>query len=55
MLKLNTEAVKSILDRVTIGTTGRADGHDPTVAVANERVHKQVKKLQFKHRPLTCM
>ena len=29
--KLNAEAVKSILDGITIGTAGRANGHDPTV------------------------
>ena len=39
--KLNTEAVKSILDGVTIGTTGRVNAHDPMVAEANERIHKQ--------------
>ena len=42
--KLNTETVKSILDRVTIGTTGRADAHDPMVAEDNEGKHKQVKE-----------
>ena len=40
--KLNTEAVKCILDGVTIGTMGRADAHDPMVAEADERIHKQV-------------
>ena len=43
--KLNAEAVKSILDGVTVGTTGRADAHYPTVAEANERIHKQVEEL----------
>ena len=38
--KLNTEVVKSILDRVTIGTAERADAHDPMVAEADERIHK---------------
>ena len=33
--KLNTEAVKSILDGVTVGTMGRADAHDPEVSEAN--------------------
>ena len=42
--KLNAEALKSILDRVTIGTTGRADAHDLMVAEANKRVHKQVEE-----------
>ena len=43
--KLNAEAVKSILDRVTIGIAGRADAHDPMVSEANERIHKQVDKI----------
>ena len=42
--KLNTETVKSILDGVTIGTTGRADAHDPMVAEADEGIHQQVKE-----------
>ena len=42
--KLNAEAVKSILDGVTIGSTGRADTHDLTVAEANERIHRQVEE-----------
>ena len=42
--KLNAEAVKSILDRVTIGTAGRADAHDPVVAEADERIHKPVEE-----------
>ena len=39
MLKL-----KSILDGVTVGTTGRADVYDPTVAEADERIHQQVEE-----------
>ena len=42
--KLNAEAVKAILDGVTIGTTGRADAHDPAVAEADEKIHKQVEE-----------
>ena len=42
--KLNAEAVKSILDGVTIGTTGRADAYDPIVAEADERIHQQVEE-----------
>ena len=42
--KLNTEAVKSILDEVTVGTAGRTDAHDLMVAEANERIHKQVEE-----------
>ena len=43
-LKLNTEAVKSILDGVIIGTAGRADAYDPTVVQADERIHQQVEE-----------
>ena len=42
--KLNAEAVKSILDRATIGTIGRADAHDMVVAEAKEWIHKQVEE-----------
>ena len=42
--KLSTEAVKSILDGVTIGTMGRADVHDPMVAEADEGMPKQVEE-----------
>ena len=38
--KLNAETVKSILDGVAMGTTIRADAHDPTVAKADEKIHK---------------
>ena len=42
--KLNAEAVKSILDGVTIGTVGRADTHDLMIAEADKRIHKQVEE-----------
>ena len=42
--KLNAEAVKSILDGVTIGTAGRADAHDLTVAEADESIYRQVEE-----------
>ena len=42
--KLNSEAVKSILDGVTIGTAGRTDTYDLMVAGADERIHKQVEE-----------
>ena len=42
--KLNAEAVKSILDGVTVWATGRADAHDPMVAGVDERIHKQVEE-----------
>ena len=38
--KLDAEAVKYVLDGVTIGTIGRADAHDPVVAEAKEKIHK---------------
>ena len=43
--KLNAEAVKFILDGVTIGTAGRANAHDPMVAEADERMHQQVEEI----------
>ena len=43
--KLNAEAVKSILDRVTIGTAGRANTYDPMVAKVDERIHQQVEEM----------
>ena len=42
--KLDAEVVKSILDRVTIGTIGRADAQDPAVAEANEEICKVVEE-----------
>ena len=46
-MKLNAEAVKSILDRVTLGTTGRANTYDPMVAEADKRIHQQVEETVF--------
>ena len=34
--------MRSILDRVTMGTTKRADSHDPAVAKADKEIHKPV-------------
>ena len=42
--KLDVETVKSILDRVTVGSTGRADAHNPVVAETDDKKHKQVKE-----------
>ena len=42
--KLNAEAVKFILGRVTVGTAGRANAHEPMVAEADKRIHKQVEE-----------
>ena len=44
VLKLNAEAVKLILDRVTVGTTGRADAYDPMVTKADKTIHQQVEE-----------
>ena len=38
------ETVKSILDGVTMGSTGRVDAHDPMVAETNEEIHKWVQE-----------
>ena len=42
--KMDAETVKSILDGVTLGTTERADAHDPAVARADEEIHNQVQE-----------
>ena len=48
--KLGAEVVKSILNRVTIGTIGRADACDPVMAEANEKIHKQVEETAVQMR-----
>ena len=40
--RLDVETVKSILDTVTMGLTGRADAHDAVVAETDEEIHKHV-------------
>ena len=42
--KLDTETVKSILDRVTVGMTERADAQDPVMVEADKEIHKPVQK-----------
>ena len=42
--RLDMETVKSILDRVTIGSTGRVDAHDPVVAEADSEIHRKVQE-----------
>ena len=49
-LKLDAETVKSILDRITMETIGRADVHDPVVVEADEEIHKQVWETAVKAR-----
>ena len=41
-LKLKRGTMKSILDRVTMGMTERADAHDMVEAEADEEIHKKV-------------
>ena len=41
-LRLDAETVKSILDGVTMGWTGRADVHNPVVPETDEEIHKYV-------------
>ena len=54
--KLNAEAMKSILDRVTIETAERANAYDPTVAKADERIHQQVEETAVQGCPAhTCV
>ena len=43
-LKLDTVTMKSILDRVTVGTTKSADAHYTAEANADKEIHKQVKE-----------
>ena len=44
-LKLDAETVKSILDGITMGITGRVDAQDPAVAEADEEIHKPVQEI----------
>ena len=43
-LKWDAETVKSILDRVTMGMTEKADAQDLAVAETDEEIHKQVRE-----------
>ena len=49
--------MKSILDRVTVGSIGRPDVHDQVVAVTDEEVHKQVQEtdVQARAAPHMCV
>ena len=48
--------MKSILDRVTVVSTGRADAHDTVVAENNEEIHKQVWEAAIQVRAThTCL
>ena len=48
--RLDTETVKSILDGITMGLTGRADAHDPVVVETGKEIHKQVQKTAIQAR-----
>ena len=48
--KLNAKVVKFIQDRVTIGTIGRAEVHDPVVAEADEKIHRQAEETAVQAR-----
>ena len=48
--RLDMETVKSILDRVTVGSIGRANAHDPLVAETDEKIHKQVQEAAIQAR-----
>ena len=52
--KLNAEIVKSILDGITVGTTGRDDAHDPIWLKLTKGYISRLKKLQYKHGSLIC-
>ena len=42
--------MKAILDRVTMGLTGRADVHDPVVVETDEEISKQVQEAAVQAR-----
>ena len=50
-MRLDMENVKSILDRVAMGSTGRTDAHDPVVAEADDEIHNQVWEAAILARP----
>ena len=41
-LRLVAEIMKPILDKITMGTIGRVDAHDPAVVETDEEIHKEV-------------
>ena len=45
--KLNTDTMKSILYGVAMGTTKRADVHDPAVAQADDEICKPFQKTMI--------
>ena len=49
-MRLDAETVKSILDGITVGTTGRADAHNPMVVEADKEIHKQVWETEVQAR-----
>ena len=50
------ETVKSIVDGVNVGLTGRADADDPVVAKTDEEIHNQVQEATIQARSThTCI
>ena len=53
---LDAETIKSILDGITVGSTGSADAYDPVVAETNKEIHKQVWETAIQARAAhTCV
>ena len=48
--RLDAETVKSILDGVTMGSTGRADAYNPVVAETDEKIHQQIQEAAVQPR-----
>ena len=48
--RLDAETVKSILDGVTMGLTGRVDAHDQVVAETDKEIHKQTQEAAIQAR-----
>ena len=48
--RLDAGTVMSILDRVTVGSTRRADAWDPVVVATDEEIHEQVWKTAVQAR-----
>ena len=55
-MRLGAETVKTILDRVTVGSARRADAHNLVVAKTDEEIHKKVWKAAVQATPAhTCV
>ena len=49
-MRPNAETVKSIVDRVTLGLTGRTGAHNPVVAGTDDEIHKLNQKTAIQAR-----